>query len=239
MLLEELRALKAQCVFVDGHSYNRAGNFGHEYLYSFMHYIEAAPAIRTMAREWVSGFGDICAVHLRWDEQECKGGKKGLVCMRVGIAGSGKGISWVEQTDVADAILNVGRGRPIYLASSPYVPEDVERDLRSLLAKKTRLVRKVDMKDHVVGNFVEREIAIVADVFIGEVGSTWSGTVYYKRRTLGKETVWGCRSLGVDCVLGYYVKTGKLQKPQWFEEREGRFMQTDRGIIPQRNKLRL
>ncbi len=94
----------------------------------------------------------------------------------------------------------------IYLAASPYVPEKTVARLRSAFAREVSVERHASavFEDESDINFLERELAIRSRVFIGDFGSTWSGTVYYKRRTMDKRTHWANVLLDVASNIGYY-----------------------------------
>ena len=91
------------------------------------------------------------------------------------------------------------------------------KTLERLFRRSFSLVPPVRANDREMENLVERQLATNAKLFVGDFGSTWSGTVYYKRRTLSKETVWACRLLELCDDLGHYRFEGILREPEWFE----------------------
>ncbi|CDF40287.1 unnamed protein product [Chondrus crispus] len=109
----------------------------------------------------------------------------------------------------------------LFLAASPYVPEETVRQLREAFGKRARLAPPVKQSLlHNDQNFVERELAVRCGCFIGDFASTWSGTVYYKRRTLGLKTHWTSVLLEKSKTLGYYAEEERIPRP---EELEAKF----------------
>lgn len=220
------------CVFVDGHSFDRAGPFPQEYLYSFLHYVEPARVIRDHATQVLkvgkASLNKLAVLHLRYDERECFGkhaqGKNDRVCLRVRLeVGRADTVYWAGVGEFAGAVSRLMKREGVeglYLAASPYAPENIVDGLKTALGKSVRLVPTASEDlDHDVQNFVERELAVGAKLFIGDYGSTWSGTVYYKRRTKGKVTHWGGDLL--DKIEGdAYSHTARMHPPEWYEQKE-------------------
>lgn len=213
---------RGACVVVDGHSFNIAGQEGHEYLYSFMHYLEHSRKIREEAKKWAAK--DIAVFHLRYDENECvvSPSVEEKICIRVQLASRRKGtVYWAGVSELVTGIvkaMDIEGVRTVYLAASPYVPGKILDKLRKALGEKVKVAARVDSRlDHNEQNFVERELAIRAKCFIGDFASTWSGTVYYKRRTLGMKTFWSSVLLGKNGSLGYYIAEAAIPEPEVFE----------------------
>lgn len=212
------------CVIVEGHSFNMAGKEGHEYLYSFMHYVEPAQKIVDMVAEW--NVEELAVLHLRYDEKECVpgAGTKGKVCIRVLLAvGKPDTVYWAPLGELVGAVVKamvVHKARTVYIAASPYVPKDTISALRAEFEKKVLVAPLVHSSwNHNEQNFVERELAVRSKCFIGDFASTWSGTVYYKRRTRSTKTLWSSVLLGKSHGLGYYEDDKPIPLPDVFERR--------------------
>lgn len=211
------------CVMVDGHSYQRQGLLGDEYLYSFLRYVEPVERIKDKAIEMRPE--SLLVVHLRWDEKECvRWPESGKVCLRVNRSVAREDtVEWVSVEEFVDMILErmISSGiKRAYFAVSPYAEENVVDEIREGLEKKITLLPQIEVEenDEHEMNMIERELAIRAKVFIADYMSTWSGTVYYKRRTLGKDTEFSKVLIGRDPDLGFFEKSGLLREPQWFHE---------------------
>lgn len=210
------------CVIVDGHSFNIAGKEGHEYLYSFMHYIEPVARIADTVSNWnVDG---LAVLHLRYDEKECvpKSGTKGKVCIRTRLKiGEPDTVYWAPIGQLVSAVAKamISHETPtIYIAASPYVPEETVAALHSQFSKHVVVAPRVQSSlDHNEQNFLERELALRSKCFIGDFASTWSGTVYYKRRTLGLKSLWSSVLLDKSPGLGYYEDEEPIPLPAVFE----------------------
>lgn len=220
------------CVFVDGHSFNRGGLVMRDYLYSHMHLLQPSVRIRKLMsdllRKHSVEIGQLAVLHLRYDESECLHNKfvtkeisEQRVCVRVLMTPREKDtVYWASISEVRDSLLRVmhkEQARMLYIAASPYAPVIiVSRLVRALESVGVKVVPAFvrDLK-HDELNFVERELAVRAKVFIGDYASTWTGTVYYKRRTLGKVSHW-CAGLR-DVEDGPYAIRSALRPPQWFE----------------------
>ena len=218
-----LKKRRRWCVLIDGHSYNRRGIKAHEYLYSFLHHISASEHIVHLASERRPN--KMAVLHLRYDERECfgtlgatRGIREKRVCIRTSIDGGHRDVVyWAHANELVSAVHRAMQSQHVnslYIASSPYVPAATLQNLRASFSKRVSLEETVSGVDHITMNFVERELAIRAKVFVGDLASTWSGTVYYKRRTLRKETFWSCVLLGKQRKLGYYARTGALKRPE-------------------------
>lgn len=124
--------------------------------------------------------------------------------------------------------------KSIYVTNSPYLDPDLRKNLaKELKGLGARLEEPVDVtpedKWSLETNFAEREIAVKARAFIGEMKSTWTYSVCRKRLTLGKVGVlWtsgletckengkGCKSLSHvsgDCNVGAHVVYDDKNKP--------------------------
>ena len=215
------RALRAMsgCVLLDGHSYDRAGEPAQEALHSYLHYLAPVADVAEMAARYHL---DV-VVHLRYDEHECfrkRPHREGLVCVRVQLSTQEGVVRWVKPHVFVAAVaaeIRRRRLRSVYLAFSPHVPVPMAKTLERLFRRSFSLVPPVRANDREMENLVERQLATNAKLFVGDFGSTWSGTVYYKRRTLSKETVWACRLLELCDDLGHYRFEGILREPEWFE----------------------
>lgn len=222
--VKEVASLRGSCVFLDGHSFFRKGAEPQEYLYSFMHYIEAAPRVKRIADQWKTD--KLCVFHLRYDEQECLPDvdrMKEKVCIRRRLTTKARDtVIWTDVEPLVDGIVTLMQQKGanvLYIALSPYVPQRTASKLKSLFAKKVKIATAVpDGLGHMLKNFVERELAIRARVFVGDFASTWSGTLYYKRRTLSRNTQWSCALLEKCTDFAYYRNESKLETPDWFEK---------------------
>lgn len=210
------------CVMVDGHSFNMAGKEGHEYLYSFMHYVEPARKIVDMVADW--NVDELAVLHLRYDEKECvpSAKTKGKVCIRVLLAiGQSDTVYWAPLGELVDAVVKamvLHEARTVYIAASPYVPKATVTALRAEFKKRVHVSPLVRSSwSHNEQNFVERELAVRSKCFIGDFASTWSGTVYYKRRTRSAKTLWSNVLLGKSRGLGYYEDDNPIPLPDVFE----------------------
>lgn len=223
-LVKEVASLRGSCVFLDGHSFFWKGAEGQEYLYSFMHYIEAAPRVKRLADQWKTG--RLCVFHLRYDERECLPDverMKEKVCIRRRLRTRAKDtVIWTDMEPLVNGVVTLMQQKGanvLYLALSPYVPQGTALKLKSLFAKKVKIATAVpDGLGHMLKNFVERELAIRAKVFVGDFASTWSGTLYYKRRTLSRDTQWSCALLEKCTEFAFYNNHSKLETPEWFEK---------------------
>lgn len=224
--VEEVSSLKSSCVFLEGHSMFQKGLRSHEYLYSFMHYVQSAPSIKKIADQW--NVHNTCVLHLRYDETQCLPDVKEIkdrICVRRSRMArkGGSTVVWVSESHFVNSVVEFMRRKrleSLYLAMSPYVPDDTQAKIRSFLSNHVKLAVPVPEKlGHTLKNFVERELAVRAKEFIGDFGSTWSGTIYYKRRTQGRRTEWSCAILEKCHNLGFYKYQTKLETPGWFEKR--------------------
>lgn len=233
------------CVFVDGHSYNKRGTQAREYLYSHMHFLHSSKRIRKITDALVKKhnvkYSDMLVMHLRYDEKECFNNRPvdaaSKVCIRTGMKpGTKDSVYWAGMEEVVASVaelMHKSKTHAFYLAASPYAPPDVVSKLMEKLQNvKVKVVRSFgDMLPHDDLNFVERQLAVQAKVFIGDYASTWTGTVYYKRRTLGKITLW-CAGLR-DIETGPYSLKNALKPPSWFEKQlDGRQLAPLSDSIP-------
>lgn len=208
------------CVWIHGHPYDRGGVEGDEYLYSHMHFLSSVPRIRAAARRWP--LANLALVHVRYDEELCdaRSHGEGHVCVRAHKDGKRKDpVYWAPLHQFVTAITEAARESgvgAVYLAASPYVPAKTVRAIRAGLAQNLKVVLPASavFDDETDINFLERELAIEAKMFIGEFASTWSGTVHYKRRTLARVSHWSNVLLGVAGNIGYYDRTSPLTAPE-------------------------
>ncbi|PXF44239.1 hypothetical protein BWQ96_06020 [Gracilariopsis chorda] len=220
-LVHELRQLRDACVIVDGHSFSFSGHRAHQYVYSVLHYVEAAPIVKEMMRNsWASR---MTLLHLRYDEHECDT-EHGGVCIRRKLnIGSNDTVVYVTPSALVGAVVRKMRSAnstSLYIAASPYVPPQTMASLENEFQAHIRVLPRVGGLDEAMENFVERELAINAHVFVGDFASTWSGTVYFKRRTMGKVSDWSCVLVDQCQDLGYYEDKERLNAPEWFEKEE-------------------
>lgn len=211
------------CIMVDGHSYQRKGLLGDEYLYSFLRYVESVQRIKDRAMEMDPE--NLLVVHLRWDEKECvRWPQAGKVCLRINRSVARKDtVEWVTVEEFVDMILEKMLSSEVkraYFAVSPYADDNVVDEIREGLEEKITILPQIELErnDEHEMNMIERELAIRAKVFIADYMSTWSSTVYYKRRTLGKDTEFSKVLIGKDPDLGFFEKSGLLREPQWFHQ---------------------
>lgn len=226
--LRELKALRSRakkvpvCVWVSGHSYDRAGSHGDEYLYAHMHFLDAHPRFAAAARRWP--LNALAVVHVRYDEELCDADDHDVshVCVRAHKDGPARNanppVYWAPIDEYVQALVKTVTKvqiKSLYIAASPYVPVKTVMKLREMFAHHVRVERMAStvFDDEADINFLERELAIRARVFIGDFGSTWSGTVYFKRRTAGKSTRWANVVLGKAYNLGYYAHNTSLGIP--------------------------
>lgn len=221
-------ASRPACVVVDGHLFNMRGKEGHEYLYSFMHFVEAVPRVRRMVSNW--NVEDLAVLHLRYDEKACVGvieANVNRVCVRVAMSGQGKSVYWAHMGEIVNVVVRAmmkEKVSSLFVAASPYVPQATLERLKEAFARRVKVATAVEgVLGHYDVNFVERELAIRAKCFIGDFGSTWSGTVYYKRRTLGKRTLWSSVLLGMgnSRTLAYYKDDDSIPRPEMLEKKLG------------------
>lgn len=216
------------CVVVDGHMFNMRGKEAHEYLYSLMHFVETAPRLTRLTSNWT--VDSLAVLHLRYDEKVCVGVKEAnlnLVCVRVDISGNEESVYWANVGEVVNvvvrAMMRAGVSN-LFIAASPYVPRKTLNRLKEAFRRRVKVARGVDegLGQYDV-NFVERELAIRTKCFIGDFGSTWSGTVYYKRRTLGKKTLWSNVLLGKKDLkdLTYLHDDHAIPRPEVLERELG------------------
>lgn len=217
------------CVFVEGSSSNFANLTAIDYLYSYMHHLQPSHHIRHTVDQLVShheiDLSYLAVMHLRYDENECFPKShprfQGRLCLRVKLpTRRNDTIYWAPLEQVVKSVrasLHYHRARAVYLAASPYAPASVVSDLiHAFQASGVKVVPRVGTRlGHDLQNFIERELAIRALLFIGDFGSSWSATVHYKRRTLGRSTVW-CAAL-CNITDPAYTLTGRLHPPSWFE----------------------
>lgn len=221
--LKKIEKTRPSCIVVDGHAFNVGGKKGHEYLHSFMHYIRATSTIVGAANRMDAG--SMAVVHIRHDENLCVNEEKNKnrVCIRTQLTiKEGSGIDWIPVGEFVNVVLRVMHRHDVervYLSTAPYVRENVVKTIREGLGKKVTVVEQVEDSPDTreFKNFVERELGIGAKVFIGDLGSTWSGTVHYKRRTLGKRTVWSCEMVGQCKGIGYYEDMSGIPRPEEYE----------------------
>lgn len=221
-------ASRPACVVVDGHLFNMRGKETHEYLYSFMHFVEAAPRVRRMVSNWT--VEDLAVLHLRYDEKECVGVKEAnvnRVCVRVSVSGHEESVYWAHIGEIVNVVARTMKGEGVstlFIAASPYVPQVTLERLKEAFGKRVKVARGVEGGlGHYDVNFVERELAIRAKCYIGDFGSTWSGTVYYKRRTLGKKTLWSNMLLGKGNKnsFTYFKDDRPIPRPEVLERKLG------------------
>lgn len=226
-LVRELRQVRDGCVIVDGHSFSFSGHVAHEYVHSVLHYVEAAPVVKEMMRNsWRSR---MTVLHLRYDEHECDSEHDGVCLRRKLTSGANDTVVYVAASALVTAVVRKMRSANstcLYIAASPYVPPKTMAVLENKLHEHMRVLPRVGGVSEAMENFVERELAMNAHVFVGDLASTWSGTVYYKRRTMGKVSDWSCALVGECQELGYYEGVGRLNSPEWFEKRE-EFLQAE------------
>ncbi|PXF44240.1 hypothetical protein BWQ96_06021 [Gracilariopsis chorda] len=218
-LLEELRQIREGCVVIDGPSYTFSGEIANNYLYSLLHYVEASEYVQELMRKlWKPG---MTVFHLRYDEHNCDTNRTNVCIRRKLEPRKNDTMVYVPVGGLVNAILrkmHAEKSTSIYVAASPYVPTRILKPLLQRLAKDIEVVERFQASDEAIVNFVERELAINAQVFIGDFGSTWSGNVYYKRRTMGKKSAWSCKVVGLCTDLAFHTLNGKLNNPHWFEK---------------------
>lgn len=231
--IKELRALRNTrlsgmssndqlCVWISGHTYDRAGAEGDEYLYSHMHFLSAHPRIIRIAKQWP--LHNMAVLHIRYDEELCDVGndswENSHICVRTHKDGrlGNQQVYWAPITEyvatISENILHAGASS-LYIAASPYVP------LRSVMLLHREFAKHLIIQpmasrflnDEADINFLERELAIQSLVFVADFGSTWSGTVYFKRRTLARTSLWANVLLGRATNLGYYAHNSPLEIP--------------------------
>lgn len=218
--IRELRNVRG-CVWISGHTYDRAGADGDEYLYAHMHFLDTHARIAKVARKWP--LDKLAVVHVRYDEELCDPELHNgtHICVRVHKDGHYNPVPpvyWPPVSDYASGIASVvlrNGATSIYIAASPYVPVETVMALRKEFGRHLKVERMGSLvfDDEADLNFLERELAIRARVFVGDFGSTWSGTVYFKRRTLGTNTLWTNVVLGKTMNLGYYSHNTPLEVP--------------------------
>lgn len=215
----------AICIFIDGMGYNWKQKKSNEYFFSFMHYLESSTKIRTLVKNYITRHNTdmhrVAVWHLRYDEHLCfENGatrySQDFVCLRKRLSIDTGTIFWAPVRDVVmslNKILQKNFVTQLYIAFSPYVPKQLKMQLVQNLKPITGLLPLMEgmASNHEELNFMERELAINANTFIGDVASTWSTTIYYKRRTLGKMSSW-CAGL---CRINQTIMSAKyLPLPQ-------------------------
>lgn len=218
-LLKELRQIRNGCVAIDGPSYTFSGEMAQSYLHSLLHYVEASEYVKGLMRKlWKP---DMTVFHLRYDEHNCDANRTN-VCIRQKLEPrKNDTMVYVPLGGLVYGILRkmyTEKSTSIYVAASPYVPKRILEPLLKRLAEDVKVVERFQAADEAIVNFVERELAINAQVFIGDFGSSWSRTVYYKRRTMGKKSAWSCKVMGLCPDLAIHHPDGKLNNPHWFEK---------------------
>lgn len=220
------------CIFVDGVSYNFGNLTGIEYGYSYVHYLQPSAHIGNIVdgliRRHHIVMPYLAVMHLRYDEHECFPSNPppdahNRICLRVKLpTRRNDTVFWAPVDLVVKSViacLHRHRARALYIAASPYAPKStVQKLVSGFSSRGVKVVPRVGVDlGHDLQNFVERELAVRALVFIGDFGSSWSATVHYKRRTLGRHTVW-CAGL-CNVTDPSYSLTGRLERPSWFEAR--------------------
>lgn len=207
------------CIWISGHTFDRRGQEGDEYLYSHMHFLDANPQITRKAGIWP--LKRMTALHIRYDEKLCNAQSKlDRVCVRVHAdGGKPNAVYWASIPEFGKRIVEFMRRSgttSIYVTTSPYAPPEVLTKLREFLGRSVKVEAPASTVSHDPKeiNFLERELAIRSNAFIGDFGSTWSATVYYKRRTLGNPTFWSNALLGRAANLAYFSINTSLPMPE-------------------------
>jgi hypothetical protein len=123
---------------------------------------------------------------------------------------------FIPAAQMADSLSKTMRAagcRSVYLTKSPYMRPELREVLTLELSRHGVPVERPVSMDGISteANFLERELAIKARAFVGEIGSSWSGTVCRKRQSRGVPPVmWttglhtcsedgsGCQALSFD-----------------------------------------
>lgn len=222
----------ALCVFLDGSSYSRAGHIGTEYLFSYMHYLEPSARVVDIFDKMVNkndiDKNKLAVMHLRFDEHLCfhdKGIPKvdGKICIRTRLKTNLEDtIYWAGVSEVIESVYKIMKTHNVdefYLAASPYSPSKVVLHLLFEMKKRVKVITSFDNHEmgHETLNMLERELAVESKIFIGDYASTWSTSVYYKRRTIYKESFWCAGLCNPDAQ---FVENIYLAKPNWFERQD-------------------
>lgn len=192
------------CIFIDGSGYNWKTNRSNDFFFSFLHYLEHSDQVKKISRRFVEQFAgegkSLGVWHLRYDEHLCPKSsthynEDSRVCIRKELRVSEKSASWLPVETVVNSIRDVLKSFGVdvlYIAFSPYVPLRTQDVLIRELGRFIRIMPNCRQftHNHEEQNFMERELALKAKLFLGEYGSSWSGTMYYKRRTMKKQTKW-------------------------------------------------
>lgn len=177
--------------------------------------------------------------HARVHEVLCDGRKSGRgtplakkfskthVCLR-NVPGPGdyKYVPVAQFARTLRKTMNETGSTSIYMTNAPYLDPDLRKNLnKELKSLGARMEEPIDLTPgdrwSLDTNFAEREIAIKARAFIGEMKSTWTYSVCRKRLSQGKEPIrWtkgletcsdngaGCKTLSHvsgDCDIGSHV----------------------------------
>lgn len=223
---------KSTCVFIDGLTFNRGGINGIEYLYSFLHYLQPSRRIlhensMFLKRNNVNR-ADLTVLHLRYDEHLCFDNRvvpkqTDRICIRTKLTvNRNDTIYWATTEEIVRSVKSImekEKSSVFYLAASPYAPEEIVRTLLDEMSTVSRVIEPLrnEKMDHLTLNFLEREIAIQAKVFVGDYASTWSSSVFFKRRTRSMPTYW-CG--GLCHPGGIYSNLNYLPGPKWFESKQ-------------------
>ena len=232
MFINELASLsskqqgKAVCVWISGHSYDRQDE---NVLYSQMHYLDASRRLAKIAPIWP--LSNMAVIHIRYDEYRCDSktpefqrhiGTKVCVSLNENGATKRSAVAWVPITAyvsvIGDKILKEGASS-VYLAAAPYVPKETVTSLTKRFSDVLKVEQFVIEKhsfnlDLMDVNFLERELAIHCNIFVADFHSSWSSTIYFKRRTLGKSTLWANKILGVGSDIALFEDNSPLDFPQ-------------------------
>lgn len=221
-LIRELAKMTGGCVLLDGHSFSRSGKLGHEFLNSVLHYVEPARSLKKMAHRWWKP--KMTVLHLEYDERQCVP-HVDIVCIkRTQTYSDVDSVFYVPYNLLVNIIvklMHASNSRVIYIAGGPYAPLTVISALEKEFKSRVVVAPRVRGVDPTMQNLLERELAIMSDVLVGDFGSTWSGTAYFKRRTVGKGTEWSCILLDECHELGYFQPHEQLRTPEYFEEEYG------------------
>ena len=204
-------------VLIDGHSYNRRGIKAHEHLYSFLQHISASECIIHLASKRRTN--KMAELHQRYDERECigtLGATRGIREKRVRIRTSIDGghrdvVYWAHAVELVSAIHRAMQSQHVnslYIASSPYVSAATLQNLTASFSKRVSLEETVSGVDHITVNFVERELAIRAKMFVGDLASTGLGLCTINVAHFGMKIFGAAFSLGNNVSLDITQELG-------------------------------
>lgn len=207
------------CIWVHGHSIDRTGQYGREGLHRYMHWVAPARHIVKAARAF--RLDSMAFLHIEYGTKTCMPDtrrEESHLCIRTHF--SGRSEHWALIADVVAALKSVlcdsGAGDSIYL-SATNVPEDTVRVFRKALHKEDMLAGTSieNLFDPSERRLLEVELGVQAKTFIGQLGSPVSEAIYYKRRLLGKHTVWsGAMILPDTAELGHFAFMARMSVPE-------------------------